>query len=54
MSYAQKKEEWEKGEYRYENALKWYYQDHFQIRRKLSLEGECSPQEQVFYKEKEI
>ena len=23
MSYAQKKEEWEKAEYRYENALKW-------------------------------
>ena len=29
MSYAQKKEEWEKAEYRYENALKWYYQDRF-------------------------
>ncbi|WP_448974371.1 ATP-binding protein [Oribacterium sp.] len=29
MSYAQKKEEWEKAEYRYENALKWYYQDCF-------------------------
>ena len=29
MSYAQKKEEWEKAEYRYENALKWYYQERF-------------------------
>jgi len=29
MSYAQKKEEWEKSEYRYENALKWYYQERF-------------------------
>ena len=29
MSYAQKKEEWEKAEYRYENALKWYYQECF-------------------------
>ena len=29
MSYTQKKEEWEKAEYRYENALKWYYQDRF-------------------------
>ena len=29
LSYAQKKEEWEKAEYRYENALKWYYQDRF-------------------------
>ena len=29
MSYAQKKEEREKAEYRYENALKWYYQDRF-------------------------
>ena len=29
MSYAQKKEEWEKAEYRYENDLKWYYQDRF-------------------------
>ena len=29
MSYAQKKEEREKAEYRYENALKWYYQERF-------------------------
>ena len=29
LSYAQKKEEWEKAEYRYENALKWYYQERF-------------------------
>ena len=47
MSYAQKKEEWEKAEYRYENALKWYYQDRFPKfprRRKHSFgRRKCSP-----------
>ena len=59
MSYAQKKEEWEKAEYRYENALKWYYQDHFseipeEKKALLWKEEMQSLQEQIHSIKKEI
>ena len=59
MSYTQKKEEWEKAEYRYENALKWYYQERFSeiSEEKKSLlwkEEMQSLQEQIFSIKKEI
>ncbi len=59
MSYAQKKEEWEKAEYRYENALKWYYQDRFSEipeEKKVLLwkEEMQSLQEQIHSIKKEI
>lgn len=59
MSYAQKKEEWEKAEYRYENALKWYYQDRFsdipeEKKALLWKEEMQSLQEQIHSIKKEI
>ena len=59
MSYAQKKEEWEKAEYRYENALKWYYQDRFseipeEKKAFLWKEEMQSLQEQIHSIKKEI
>ena len=59
MSYAQKKEEWEKAEYRYENALKWYYQDCFseipeEKKALLWKEEMQSLQEQIHSIKKEI
>lgn len=59
MSYAQKKEEWEKAEYRYENALKWYYQERFseipeEKKTLLWKEEMQSLQEQIFSIKKEI
>lgn len=59
MSYAQKKEEWEKAEYRYENALKWYYQDRFseipeEKKALLWKEEMQSLQEQIYSIKKEI
>ena len=59
MSYAQKKEEWEKAEYRYENALKWYYQDRFseipeEKKTLLWKEEMQSLQEQIHSIKKEI
>lgn len=59
MSYAQKKEEWEKAEYRYENALKWYYQERFseipeEKKALLWKEEMQSLQEQIHSIKKEI
>ena len=59
MSYAQKKEEWEKAEYRYENAFKWYYQDRFseipeEKKALLWKEEMQSLQEQIHSIKKEI
>ena len=59
MSYAQKKEEREKAEYRYENALKWYYQDRFseipeEKKAFLWKEEMQSLQEQIHSIKKEI
>ena len=59
MSYAQKKEEWEKAEYRYENALKWYYQNRFsdipeEKKALLWKEEMQSLQEQIHSIKKEI
>ena len=59
MSYTQKKEEWEKAEYRYENALKWYYQDRFseipeEKKALLWKEEMQSLQEQIHSIKKEI
>lgn len=59
MSYAQKKEEWEKAEYRYENALKWYYQERFseipeEKKTLLWKEEMQSLQEQIHSIKKEI
>lgn len=59
MSYAQKKEEREKAEYRYENALKWYYQDRFseipeEKKALLWKEEMQSLQEQIHSIKKEI
>ena len=59
MSYAQKKEEWEKAEYRYENALKWYYQYRFseipeEKKALLWKEEMQSLQEQIHSIKKEI
>ena len=59
MSYVQKKEEWEKAEYRYENALKWYYQDRFseipeEKKALLWKEEMQSLQEQIHSIKKEI
>ena len=59
MSYAQKKEEWERAEYRYENALKWYYQDRFseipeEKKTLLWKEEMQSLQEQIHSIKKEI
>ena len=59
MSYAQKKEEREKAEYRYENALKWYYQDRFsdipeEQKALLWKEEMQSLQEQIHSIKKEI
>ena len=59
MSYTQKKEEWEKAEYRYENALKWYYQERFseipEEKKSLLWKEEMqSLQEQIFSIKKEI
>ena len=59
MSYAQKKEEWEKAEYRYENALKWYYQERFseipeEKKALLWKEEMQSLQEQICSIKKEI
>lgn len=59
MSYAQKKEEWEKAEYHYENALKWYYQDRFsdipeEKKALLWKEEMQSLQEQIHSIKKEI
>lgn len=59
MSYTQKKEEWEKAEYRYENALKWYYQDRFsdipeEQKALLWKEEMQSLQEQIHSIKKEI
>lgn len=59
MSYAQKKEEWEKAEYRYENALRWYYQDRFseipeEKKALLWKEEMQSLQEQIRFIKKEI
>ena len=59
MSYTQKKEEWEKAEYRYENALKWYYQERFseipEEKKSLLWKEEMqSLQEQICSIKKEI
>lgn len=59
MSYAQKKEEREKAEYRYENALKWYYQERFseipeEKKALLWKEEMQSLQEQIHSIKKEI
>lgn len=59
MSYAQKKEEREKAEYRYENALKWYYQERFseipeEKKALLWKEEKQSLQEQIRSIKKEI
>ncbi|WP_455031245.1 ATP-binding protein [Oribacterium sp.] len=59
MSYVQKKEEWEKAEYRYENALKWYYQERFseipeEKKALLWKEEMHSLQEQIHSIKKEI